>query len=139
MADPSPRILHLDHVGVVVTDLERSLAFYRDALGMPELERKSMPNGSQLVFLRMGAAGLIELLYKEGRDSGRHTPTGPRNAHCCLHVNSLDVWLKKLTEHGIALTSGPSEMELPSGKVRLCFFQDPDGIPVELYERANEV
>lgn len=139
MADPAPTILHLDHVGVVVTDLERSLAFYRDALGMPELERKAMPNGSQIVFLRMGAAGLLELLYQEGRDSGRHVASGPRNAHCCLHVDSLDAWLRKLAEQGIPLTSGPTEIEFPSGKVRLCFFQDPDGIPVELYERTTEV
>lgn len=139
MAAESPRILHLDHVGVTCTDLDRSVDFYRDILGMPELERSARPGGTTLVFLRMGEAGLVELIHRPGREGTRHTPSAPGNAHICLHVDNLDAWVARLAEHGVALTSGPSTMELPSGRVRLAFFADPDGIPLELYEREHEV
>lgn len=139
MAASSPRILHFDHIGVTCTDLDRSLAFYRDVLGMPEVERAERPGGTTLVFLRMGGAGLVELIYRPGRDGARHAPSAPSIGHACLHVDDLDAWIARLAEHGIALTSGPNSMELPSGQVRLAFFNDPDGVPVELYEREHEV
>lgn len=135
----SAEILHLDHIGVSVSDLERSLAFYRDFLGMPELERTTTSSGTTLVFLRMGNAGLVELIYRPGNALSQQKAAGPRIGHACLHINSMDAWLEKLAAHQIPLTSGPSEITFPSGKVRLCFFADPDGIPVELYERQHEV
>ena len=139
MAVPEPRIRHFDHVGVVVTNMERSVAFYRDLLGMDEVERLKTAGGTELVFLRMGDAGFVELIQRSGELSGRYTRAAPSAEHFCFEVNSLDAWLAKLAEQQIALSSGPGVMQLPSGKVRLAFIQDPDGIPVELYEREHDV
>lgn len=139
MSNPSPSILHIDHVGVNVNNMARSVEFYRDKLGMPEIERMAMSNGTELVFLKMGAEGLVELICNPNSPPGAHQPAGARDGHICLHVNSLDAWLEKLAALNIPLTSGPRDMQFPSGKVRLCFFADPDGIPVELYEREHDV
>lgn len=136
---PEPRIKHFDHVGVVVTDMERSVAFYRDVLGMDEVERITTPSGGELVFLRMGEAGFVELIKRAGELTGRYVRAAPSAEHFCFEVNSLDAWLAKLARRQIALSSGPGVMQLPSGKVRLAFIQDPDGIPVELYEREHDV
>lgn len=137
MPEQVARILHFDHAGVTVSDLDRSVAFYRDVLGMVEVERTALANGTSLVFLRMGDAGLIELIFRPGRADGRHSAGSPGVGHVCMHVNDLDAWIARLAGHSVALTSGPSTLQFPSGPVRLVFFADPDGIPVELYERQN--
>ena len=139
MSEQAAQILHFDHAGVTVTDLERSVAFYRDVLGMAEVERTTLASGTTLVFLRMGIAGLIELIVRPGRVDSRHSASAPGVAHVCLQVNNLDAWVARLAGQGVALTSGPSTLQLPSGPVRLVFFADPDGIPVELYERQNDL
>ena len=139
MAAMEPRILHFDHAGITVGDLERSVAFYRDILGMPEIERTTLANGTVLVFLKMGEAGLVELIHRPGGVSGRYSANPPAVAHVCLHVNDLEAWLSRLASGNVPLTSGPSTLQFPSGRVRLVFFADPDGIPVELYERQHDV
>jgi glyoxylase I family protein len=139
MAATEPRILHFDHAGITVGDLERSVGFYRDTLGMPEIERTTLANGTTLVFLQMGDAGLVELIHRPGGVSGRHRADPPAVAHVCLHVDDLDAWLTRLASRNVPLTSGPSALQFPSGRVRLAFFADPDGIPVELYERETDV
>ncbi len=139
MSSPEPTILHIDHVGVVVNNMQRSVEFYRDKLGMPEVDRFTTGNGSELVFLKMGAEGLVELICNPNNPPGAHQPAGARDGHICLHVNSLDSWLVKLAALNIPLTSGPSQLQFPTGKVRLCFFADPDGVPVELYEREHDL
>lgn len=137
--EQQPEILHFDHAGVTVTDLDRSVAFYRDLLGLGEVERTARPNGTHLVFLKMGEAGLFELIWRAGGASGRYAAHSPSVGHICLHVNNLDAWIAKLAANNVPLTSGPSTMPLPSGSVRLIFFADPDGIPVEMYEREHDV
>ena len=139
MPEQEPRILHFDHAGVTVSDMECSVAFYGGILGMPEVERMTLANGTSLVFLQMGEAGLVELIHRPGGLSNRHAVSSPAVAHVCLHVNDLDAWLSRLASHNVPLTSGPSTVQFPSGKVRLVFFADPDGIPVELYEREIDV
>ncbi|HEV7214208.1 MAG TPA: VOC family protein [Chloroflexota bacterium] len=139
MPDQKAQILHFDHAGVTVADLDRSVAFYHDVLGMVEVERTTLANGTSLVFLRMGEAGLIELIHRPGGSAGRHSASSPAVAHVCFQVNDLDAWIARLARHEVALTSGPSLLQFPSGKVRLIFIADPDGIPVELYERENDV
>lgn len=139
MSDHEPRILHFDHAGVSVGDLDRSVAFYRDVLGMVEVERTTTASGTTLVFLKMGEAGLIELIHRPGAVGGRYSANAPSVGHVCLHVDDLDAWIARLAAKDVALTSGPSTLQFPSGTVRLLFFADPDGIPVELYEREHDV
>ena len=139
MSTPEPRILHFDHAGVTVSDIDRSVTFYGSLLGMPEVERTTLANGTTLVFLRMGDAGLVELIQRPGGILSRHSPHPPAVAHICLHVDNLDGWIAKLAAHNVPLSSGPTTLQFPSGSVRLAFFSDPDGIPVELYERQHDI
>ena len=126
----------LDHVVIRVSNLERSLAFYRDALGCPE-ERRIDELG--LIQLRAGAS-LIDLVPVEsplGRAGGAAPPAGDEGGrnmdHFALEIASFDEAdiRRHLERHGIesgdvgtrygAQGSGPS-----------MYLRDPDGNTVEL-------
>ena len=135
---------HIDHVGIVVADEARSTAFYTDVMQFNFIERIPMPNGNALVFLRAGTsqeAGLFELIVPPGgAQPVAPVPQGTAGIrHVCMHVESLDAWIERLKQHDVPITSGPTTLTFPSGKVRLLFCTDPDGVSLELYERENEV
>ena len=117
----------LDHAGVHVSDLERSVAFYRDVLGLREQTRFTLGN-EQLVFLAAGA-GLVELIAD---GSGRRA-TGAVD-HLALRVTDLDAQLPRLREAGVQLLD-ETPVEVRSLNARILFCVGPDGERIELIER----
>lgn len=77
---------HFDHFNINVTDLERSLEFYRKALGLRELSRKEAADGSfVLVYLGDGESGFrLELTWL--RDKQGTYELGDNESHLCLRV-----------------------------------------------------
>lgn len=134
----APPIRRADHVGIRVTNLDASIAFYSETLGLPVFEREVLGNGTQLVFLRMGDAGYVELV-KLAQPPRPAQPVPPGQAglqHFCMAVEDLDDWLAHLKARDVPITMGPNSFELPSARCRAVFFNDPDGTPVELIERT---
>jgi len=134
-----PKVINPDHIGIKVQNMEGAIHFYRDVLGLPLVERHPMPNGTELVFLRMGATGTIELITRPNLDKTEPVPASRAGLqHLCLQVESLDEWVHHLKENDVALTGQPFSLTFPSGPVRGLFIADPEGNPVELMERVTQ-
>ena len=133
-----PKVLNPDHIGVKVQDMEGAIRFYRDVLGLELSERHPMPNGTELVFLRMGATAYVELISRPNLEKTEPVPASRAGLqHLCLQVESIDDWVAYLKEQSVPLTVQPFSLEFPSGPVRGCFVADPEGNPVELMERVG--
>ena len=142
----------VDHISVTCASLERSLSFYRDALGLTVLERGvetderigellGLP-GARLRFadLALGDGGLVELLEYEA-PAGRALRPQPNDAgagHVALAVDDLDAALRRLRDHGFPSRSAPVLLDDHEGRwkdVRIAYVDDPDGFVIELIQR----
>jgi catechol 2,3-dioxygenase-like lactoylglutathione lyase family enzyme len=133
MSDPIPpiRVKTLDHVTLVVKDLEASRRFYCDLLGMQQVDRPGFSfDGS---WFQAGSAQ-IHLILEHARSgpSGENTADlkkSSRNRHFAFEVDDGRAVAAKLGELNVAILSGPQVR--PDGAVQV-FVTDPDGHVVEL-------
>jgi methylmalonyl-CoA/ethylmalonyl-CoA epimerase len=130
----------INHVAVVVADIDAALAFWRDALGLELAGLKDMPEQkSKIAFLPLGGSE-IELVQPTDPDSGIAkylAKRGPGMHHLCLEVRDLDGTLARLKAKGIRLTS---EAPMRSATGRRMIFVHPEsagGVLVELYESGE--
>ena len=127
---------------VRVGDLNRSLAFYRDALGMREVRRETFPEGRfTLVFMGYGddpSVPTIELTWNWDEASYEH---GNGYGHIALGVSDIYTACERLTKMGIKVTRPAGPMKFaPSetgAKEVIAFLEDPDGYSVELIATAT--
>jgi lactoylglutathione lyase len=117
-----------------VSDMEQTIQFYTDVLGLEVLERKVSPRGSHLAFLKVpNSEELIELTS--------FPPSGPVKVqedlvHLAFQVESLDDTIASLNAQGVKVTDGPTQTSSGS---RFIFIDAPDGYEVELIERPSGV
>jgi catechol 2,3-dioxygenase-like lactoylglutathione lyase family enzyme len=121
----------IDHVTLVVKDLEASRQFYCDLLGMQEMDR---PNFSFAGSWFQAGATQIHLIleHDESGPAGENTSIqqrSSRNHHFAFEVEDGQAAAAALQERGIPLVSGPKHR--PDGAVQV-FVNDPDGYVVEL-------
>jgi lactoylglutathione lyase len=120
------------HTRYRVTDLEKTVAFYRDVLGLAEVDRKVSPRGSKLVFLKTPSSDeLIEIC--EFAASGP-VVVGPDLTHLAFEVENLETFAKHAAARGYPLSDGPTATE--SGSV-IAFIDAPEGYEVELIQRPK--
>jgi lactoylglutathione lyase len=117
------------HTMVRVTDIEQSLRFYRDALGLQELSRTDHAQGRYtLVFLAAPGDGdaQVELTYNWDPESYG----GGRNfGHLAYAVDDIYATCRRLMEHGVLINRPPRDG-------RMAFVRSPDHISVELLQRG---
>ncbi len=120
------------HTRIRVRDLERSVAFYRDVLGLEETARRDSPVGNKLVYVTDPASGHeIELCYQP--KSGPFT--FPEDIfHVAFEVSDLVAFGEALKKRGIPFTDGP---HVSATGAMLAFIDDPDGYEIELMQRAK--
>lgn len=123
------------HTMVRVTDIEASLRFYRDALGLEVLSRKDNEAGRYtLVFLAApgDATAQVELTYNwPASDGTAETYTGGRNfGHLAYAVDDIYATCQRLVDHGVAILRPPREG-------RMAFVRSPDGISIELLQAGG--
>ncbi len=130
----------INHVAVVVADIDAALAFWRDALGLAPSGVKDMPEQkSKIAFLPLGGSE-IELVQPTDPDSGIAkylAKRGPGMHHLCLEVQDLDGTIARLKAKGIRLTS---EAPMTNAAGRRMIFVHPEssgGVLVELYESGE--
>jgi methylmalonyl-CoA/ethylmalonyl-CoA epimerase len=130
----------LNHVAVVVADIDAALAFWRDALGLDLAGVKDMPEQkSRIAFLPLGGTE-IELVQPTDSDSGiakYMAKRGPGMHHLCLETRNLDEMIGRLKARGIRLTS---EAPMTGANGRRMIFVHPEsagGVLVELYESGE--
>ncbi len=109
-----------------VTDMARSLAFYRDIVGLP-VDRVMKPGpGLEIVFLG-GGETKVELI----QSSEAPNPGFGANVSLGFQVESLDRTLAFLAERGVAIHAGPFQL---SPHIRFLYVLDPDGLRVQFVE-----
>ncbi len=117
------------HTRIRVSDMDRTLRFYSEVLGLKVLENKTSPRGSKLVFLEApGTDSEIELCSFP--NSGK-VDVPEDLVHMAFQVESLDEAIKRLEGAGVAITEGPIET---SSGTKFIFTEDPDKYEIELIE-----
>lgn len=116
------------HVGVVVSDLERSKRFY-SALGFV-LAQERVAEDKTISFMRLGPLQIELFAYREPVPpaGGPERVLGFR--HLALETRDIDATLAELKAGGL-VTADAKVRELPDGW-RLLFFRDPDGMEIEI-------
>jgi len=131
-----PRIRH---AMIRVKDLDKSVQFYTDVLGMNVFRRNDNEGGKySVVFLGYGDENedpAIELTYNWGEDDGYELGTG--FGHIAIGFPDIYAVCKKVEEFGMEVPRppGPLKHSGPNGPV-IAFIRDPDGYSIELGERA---
>lgn len=135
-----------NHIGLTVTDLDESIAFYRDVVGM-ELERRYPIAGDEwfrtltenddaiveAVMLRLGSLRLQLVRYHTGGEPGGTGHAALGGLHLCFEVDDVDIAHANLRASG-RYHIGPIVRREPYGG-RSFYVHDPDGVPVELEQR----
>ena len=115
------------HTRFRVSDMDKSISFYQDVLGMEVIEQKNSPRGSKLVFLKFPDMD-CELELCSFPDSGSvHVPEDL--VHLAFEVDDLEVCIDKLNAAGVPITEGPLET---SNGTKFIFTEDPDKYEIEL-------
>ena len=123
----------LDHVMLRVLDLEKSLAFYRDILGMKVLRHTDYESGRFTnVFLSFNenTESSLELTYNW--DQKDPYEKGQAFGHLALMVNDIHKAVEKLAESGVRIKTPPKQMN--HGQRIIAFVFDPDEYLIELIE-----
>src|ERR1044072_1753179 len=145
------RIIAADHTGITVSDLERSLAFWRYALGCEyshsahqtgeRVEQITGVKGSELklAVLKAPSGHKIELLeYLAPADRNQRKDSRPCDlchVHVALVVEDLDALLEKMSPFGWKAAGEPQTLAVgPNAGKRVVYVRDPDGTTIELMQ-----
>lgn len=133
----SIRVKAIDHVTVVVRDLETSRKFYVDTLGMRQVPRPGFNFAG--MWFQAGATQVHLIQEHPGSDpAGFHTPAenvgAGRTMHFAFEVDNARQAAEELRRLGVRIRGGPSLR--PDGPVQIWCY-DPDGHVVELFSRAE--
>ncbi|MBV7338774.1 VOC family protein, partial [Chloroflexi bacterium TSY] len=143
-----------DHVSVTVSDMDRSLAFYRDLLGLQEIERHRLEGETiskmagkddvvmQVVRLQAPETpGLLLDLQQYVTPQGKVSDAklgDVGHSHICFGVPNLAEAYQELTDQGVKFVSEPVSFDLEWAIVHVVFFEDPDGYILELMQVPYE-
>ncbi len=118
------------HTMIRVRDLQATMEFYTQFLGLKESGRKEIGEEATLVFLT-DEQGTYELELTHNKDGRSYTP-GNQFGHLAFHVEDLEVVIQEVERRGLAFRR--SRPELTS---RYIFVQDPDGYQIEILEKLK--
>ncbi len=125
-------ITKLLHTRYRVNDLEKTVSFYRDVLGLKETRRHTSPRGSQLVFFK--APGSEEEIELCKFDESGPVVVGPDLTHLAFQVENMEEFARAAAAKGHPLSDGP---HTTSSGDRIAFIDAPEGYEIELIERAK--
>jgi glyoxylase I family protein len=146
------RVIAADHTGITVSNLERSLAFWRDVLGF-ELSHMAHQTGElaqeitgvagaeiKLAVLKTPAGHKIELLEYLAPPDREHADVRPcdvGHVHVALLVHDLDTILEKIAGSGWKAAGEPQTLKMgPNAGKRVVYVRDPDGTTIEFMQVA---
>ena len=147
-------VKHVDHINIVVSDLEHSVRFYTEALGLKETRRARLTGDwieaivglkgveADVAFVQpIGGGPRIELIqYRApvGEEFAAHSrPNTHGLRHIAFQIDDMEVTRKRLEAAGVQFFGPPVEVpggvvEHDDGRKSLCYFLDPDGVLLEL-------
>lgn len=135
-----PKIKKIDHVAIVVEDIDEALRFWRDALGLELHQIEEVPDQESVVaFLPVGD-GEIELVKPTSQNSGvaRYLKKrGPGIHHICFEVDDIQATLEQLKSHDVRLIHEAALTGTGGKKFAFIHPASTNGVLVELYELAQ--
>jgi lactoylglutathione lyase len=127
------KVRKLLHTRYRLNDLEKSVKFYKDVLGLEEIRRHKSPRGSELVFLKApGSEETIELCHFP---SSGPVQVQPDLTHLAFEVESLEEFGKHLAAHGLKYSDGPTMKDNGGG---FAFIDAPEGYEIELIQPGKQ-
>lgn len=124
----------LEHAGLTVTDLRRSVGWYQEMFGCEVVEELYWPeNGNRAVYLSLGEDGSLLELFERAGTTKAYDPdkTMARYEHICVHVADVDAAYEALKAKGATFAVAP---KMAKRHARLCVVIDPDGFRIELLQ-----
>lgn len=132
-----PQVKQINHVAVVVDDMEKALSFWRDALGMELHGMRDVPaEQSRVAFLPLPGSE-VELVQPTTDDSGIAkylARRGPGMHHICLEVDDIEGMLAQLSAKGVRLINETPRTAADGKKYAFIHPESTSGVLVELYQ-----
>jgi methylmalonyl-CoA epimerase len=131
----------IDHVAIIVSDIEQALVFYRDTLGIAPGEIKEVPTEQvRIAFLPLGGPGgseieLIEPTTAESSLSKFLEKRGEGLHHICLEVDDIDAALIEMQEKGVHVLDKQPRLAA-EGRAIFIHPKATNGVLLELIEHA---
>ena len=125
------KVKKLLHTRYRVNNLEKTVGFYRDVLGLQETGRHKSPRGSELVFMKAPESDEEIELCSYPASGPVQVP--PDLTHLAFEVDDLEGFARQLEAKGTKLSDGPTE----SAGIVFAFLDAPEGYEIELIERRN--
>ena len=124
-------IKKLLHTRYRVRDLDKTIDFYQNVLGLELVRRHTSGRGSQLVFFK--APGSDEEIEICKFDESGPVQVGPDLTHLAFEVDDIEEFAKHSTAHGYPLSDGPHK----GGSSVIAFIDAPEGYEVELIQKVK--
>ena len=132
-----PQVKQINHVAVVVDNMEKALSFWRDALGMELHELRDVPaEKSQVAFLPLPGSE-VELVMPTTDDSGIAkylAKRGPGMHHICLEVDDIEGMMSQLKSKGVRLINEEPRTTTDGKRYAFIHPESTSGVMVELYQ-----
>ncbi len=122
------------HTRYRVHDLEKTVSFYKDVLGLQEMRRHKSGRGSQLVFLK--APGSEEEIELCKFDESGPVVVGPDLTHLAFEVDDMEKFAREAAAKGYPLSDGPHRA---GGGSVIAFIDAPEGYEIELIQRGRDL
>jgi methylmalonyl-CoA/ethylmalonyl-CoA epimerase len=132
-----PKVVKIDHIAILADDMNKSLNFWRDALGMELTHIEDVPAEKSMVAFLPVAGTEVELVKPTTDDSGlaRYLEKrGPGMHHVCLEVDDIAGMLEQLKSRGIQLINEAPMAGLGGRKYAFIHPKSTNGVLVELYQ-----
>ena len=130
----------LDHTGIAVADLDQSIPFYRDVLGMPLVHREAIPEqGVEAALLNVGDSH-VELIAPLGPDTGVARfleQRGPGLHHVAYRVDDIEAALASLSAAGVRLIDERPRLGIRGSRVAFLHPSAAGGVLTEIVEPAD--
>jgi len=129
-------VIGFSHVGMTVSSIDRSLAFYVDLLGLKLIDRRPGTRGDEVCFVEAGQGCMLELIGPStGALIAEDVAAGRAGLwHLTFRVDDVDSMAAAVAAAGGELVEGPRDAHNRTIARRVVFFRDPDGIIVELLQ-----
>jgi len=131
------KVIRIDHIAVLVDDLDGPLSFWRDALGLELTHTTAVPaEMAEIAFLPVGGSE-VELVKPTTSDSGLARfleKRGPGMHHICLEVDDIEGMLETLKSKGVQLINEQPREGVGGKRYAFIHPKSANGVMIELYE-----
>lgn len=133
------KVTKINHIAIAVNDIEESLAFWQDALGLSLSHIEDVPSQKATVAFIPTGDSEVELVRPTDETTGVAKflkERGPGMHHLCLEVDDIDGMLEQLKQKGVRLINETAQV-LPGRKMAFIHPKSANGVLVELYQMTE--